>query len=105
MFIFHKSMVKCGQRHHTTRALNVTKGPQSKSQLVYKTYDSNSQKGPPELLEKSAMALPKTRLMMAVSFMTIFSAGPEGSLSGSPTVSPVTEFLCASEPFTYSLPR
>merc|ERR1719197_2130347 len=63
-----------------------------------------SQKGPPSALENSAMALPKTRLMMAVSFITMFSAGPEVSLSGSPTVSPVTEFLCASEPFTYSFP-
>merc|ERR1712046_57097 len=42
---------------------------------------------------------------MAVSFMTMFSAGPEVSFSGSPTVSPVTEFLCASEPFTNSLPK
>merc|ERR1712060_634187 len=35
----------------------------------------------------------------------MFSAGPEVSFSGSPTVSPVTEFLCASEPFLNSLPR
>merc|ERR1711920_904376 len=64
-----------------------------------------SQKGPPSALENSAMAPPKTKLMMAVSFITMFSAGPEVSFSGSPTVSPVTEFLCASEPFVYSLPK
>merc|ERR1712039_101615 len=66
---------------------------------------AHAQNGPPSALENSAMALPKTKLMMAVSFMTMFSAGPEVSFSGSPTVSPVTEFLCASEPFTNSLPR
>merc|ERR1712217_945023 len=66
---------------------------------------AQSQKGPPSAFEYSAMAEPNTKLMIAVSFMTMFSAGPEVSLSGSPTVSPVTEFLCASEPFTYSLPR
>merc|ERR1712207_34438 len=65
----------------------------------------HAQNGPPSAFENSAIALPKTKLMMAVSFMTMFSAGPEVSLSGSPTVSPVTEFLCASEPFTYSAPR
>merc|ERR1712127_668120 len=35
----------------------------------------------------------------------MFSAGPEASFSGSPTVSPVTEFLCASEPFTNCGPK
>merc|ERR1719436_1149668 len=35
----------------------------------------------------------------------MFSAGPEVSFRGSPTVSPVTEFLCASEPLRYSAPR
>merc|ERR1719350_2482446 len=35
----------------------------------------------------------------------MLSAGPEVSFNGSPTVSPVTEFLCASDPFTNSLPR
>merc|ERR1740115_16701 len=43
--------------------------------------------------------------MMAVSFITMFKAGPEVSFSGSPTVSPVTEFLWASEPLRNSLPR
>merc|ERR1712029_976651 len=66
---------------------------------------THAQNGPPSALENSAIALPKTKLMMAVSFMTMFSAGPEVSFSGSPTVSPVTEFLCASEPFTNSLPK
>merc|ERR1711957_347283 len=35
----------------------------------------------------------------------MLSAGPEVSFRGSPTVSPVTEFLCASEPFWNSLPK
>merc|ERR1719168_215333 len=65
----------------------------------------HAQNGPPSAFENSAIAVPKTKLMMAVSFMTMFSAGPEVSFSGSPTVSPVTEFLCASEPFTNSLPK
>merc|ERR1712238_527052 len=65
----------------------------------------HAQKGPPSAFENSAIALPKTKLMMAVSFMTMFRAGPEVSFSGSPTVSPVTEFLCASEPLQNSLPR
>merc|ERR1712186_213172 len=64
-----------------------------------------SQKGPPSSFEYFAMALPKTKLRMAVSFMTMFSAGPEVSFRGSPTVSPVTEFLCASEPLRNSGPR
>merc|ERR1719174_1782951 len=51
------------------------------------------------------MADPKTKLRMAVSFMTMFNAGPDVSLSGSPTVSPVTEFLCASEPLQNSFPN
>merc|ERR1719491_2400149 len=51
------------------------------------------------------IASPNTRLMMAVNFMTMFKAGPEVSFKGSPTVSPVTEFLCASEPFLNSLPK
>merc|ERR1712151_116278 len=66
---------------------------------------THAQNGPPSAFENSAIAVPKTKLMMAVSFMTMFNAGPEVSFSGSPTVSPVTEFLCASEPFTNSLPR
>merc|ERR1719160_2429305 len=65
---------------------------------------AQSQHGPPAAFEYSKMAVPKTKLRMAVNFMTMFKAGPEVSFNGSPTVSPVTEFLCASEPFTYSLP-
>merc|ERR1739846_231660 len=54
-----------------------------------------NQNGPPLALEYSLILEPKTRLMMAVSFMTMFKAGPDVSFNGSPTVSPVTEFLCA----------
>eukprot|EP00395_MALV-II_sp_L67-2_P000049 gene48-gene463 len=35
----------------------------------------------------------------------MFRDGPEVSLSGSPTVSPVTAFLCAAEPLPNSDPR
>merc|ERR1719388_516926 len=35
----------------------------------------------------------------------MFNAGPEVSLRGSPTVSPVTAFLWAAEPFLWSGPR
>ena len=43
-------------------------------------------------LKKSA----KTRERMAMSFMTMLSAGPEVSLRGSPTVSPTTAALWSS---------
>merc|ERR1712156_1067924 len=73
-----------------------------------KTYGGNhcapSQNGPPSAAEYSLIFAPKTRLMMAVSFITMFKAGPEVSFNGSPTVSPVTEFLWASEPFRNSGP-
>ena len=45
-----------------------------------------------------AITLPNTTLMMAVNFITMFKAGPEVSYNGSPTVSPVTEFLRGSRP-------
>lgn len=57
-----------------------------------------SHTGPPCALEYCAIVEPKTKLMMAVSFITMFNAGPEVSFRGSPTVSPVTAFLCAAEP-------
>jgi hypothetical protein len=37
-----------------------------------------------------------------VNLIKIFIDGPEVSLNGSPTVSPVTAALCASEPCTSS---
>ena len=40
----------------------------------------------------------KTRDSTAISLMRMFSDGPEVSFSGSPTVSPMTAALCASEP-------
>ena len=46
--------------------------------------------------------LPKTgaitKPIKQVNFIKIFIEGPEVSLNGSPTVSPVTDALCASEP-------
>merc|ERR1719159_622963 len=64
-----------------------------------------SHTGPPCALEYCAIVEPKTRLMMAVSFITMFNAGPEVSFRGSPTVSPVTAFLCAAEPLRWLGPR
>merc|ERR1712066_356341 len=84
---------------------NVSLQKRQKNTRTHTPPADHAQNGPPSAFENSAIAVPKTKLMMAVSFMTMFSAGPEVSFSGSPTVSPVTEFLCASEPFTYSLPK
>lgn len=53
---------------------------------------SHNHFGPPDSFDWFAMAVPKTRLIMAVNFMTMFNAGPDVSFNGSPTVSPVTEF-------------
>ena len=47
----------------------------------------------------------KTSDMIADSLITMLMAGPDVSFSGSPTVSPVTAFLCAAEPFGCSGPR
>mmetsp|Transcript_24695 Transcript_24695/g.80759 ORF Transcript_24695/g.80759 Transcript_24695/m.80759 type:complete len:215 (-) Transcript_24695:1797-2441(-) len=47
------------------------------------------------LMKESA----KTSAMIAVSFIRMLSAGPEVSLSGSPTVSPMTAALWHSDPF------
>src|SRR5690606_16434797 len=40
----------------------------------------------------------KTKLKIAMSFIRMLSEGPDVSLNGSPTVSPTTAALCASEP-------
>ena len=34
-----------------------------------------------------------------INLINIFSEGPDVSLNGSPTVSPTTDALCASDPF------
>jgi hypothetical protein len=39
-----------------------------------------------------------TRLTIAITLIKIFIDGPEVSFNGSPTVSPTTAALCASEP-------
>ena len=48
--------------------------------------------------EVSAICGAMTRETMEASLMRMFMAGPEVSLKGSPTVSPVTDALWASEP-------
>src|SRR5690606_5910642 len=46
-----------------------------------------------------AMMGAMTRATMLISLMRMFSAGPEVSLKGSPTVSPITAAAWASPPF------
>lgn len=60
-----------------------------------------AQAGPPVLLLKVSLfkTLPNMTLTIADSLMRMFSEGPDVSLRGSPTVSPVTAFLCATDPF------
>jgi hypothetical protein len=41
---------------------------------------------------------------MAESLIKMFKDGPEVSLSGSPTVSPITAALCSSDPFFLTYP-
>lgn len=41
---------------------------------------------------------------MAISLMRMFRLGPEVSLRGSPTVSPITAALCIYEPFLTMFP-
>ena len=50
--------------------------------------------GPKKLT--SLMKLPKTREVMAESLIKMLLAGPDVSLSGSPTVSPTTAATCNS---------
>lgn len=50
--------------------------------------------GPKKLT--SLMKLPKTREVMAESLIKMLIAGPDVSLSGSPTVSPTTAATCNS---------
>lgn len=50
--------------------------------------------GPKKLT--SLMKLPKTREVMAESLIKMLMAGPDVSLSGSPTVSPTTAATCNS---------
>merc|ERR1719272_43640 len=56
----------------------------------------------PSLMDMKNCA--KTREMIAMSFMRMLSAGPDVSLSGSPTVSPVTAALCTSLPLPMGFP-
>ena len=47
---------------------------------------------------------PKTRATIDINLIKIFSAGPDVSLNGSPTVSPTTAAECASDPLPPKLP-
>lgn len=52
--------------------------------------------GVPGALKRRFFApLPKSRLVMAVGFITMFKAGPGVSVCELPTASPVTDVLCA----------
>lgn len=46
----------------------------------------------------------KTNDKMAINLIKILRLGPEVSLSGSPTVSPITAALCISVPFLTTSP-
>ena len=46
----------------------------------------------------SVNLLPNTREVIAINLIKMFKAGPEVSLSGSPTVSPITPALWMSVP-------
>merc|ERR1712166_1322642 len=59
-------------------------------------FGTSTQYGPPAAFDQSLMTPAKTRDVIALSFTRIFNEGPLVSLRGSPTVSPVNEFLCAS---------
>ncbi len=48
--------------------------------------------------------LQKTRDNIAINLIKIFKLGPEVSLSGSPTVSPITAALWIYEPFLTTFP-
>jgi hypothetical protein len=50
----------------------------------------------------SAINVPKTRLVIAESFITMLIEGPLVSFNGSPTVSPITAALCSSVVFPSS---
>jgi len=52
----------------------------------------------------AANLLPKTSEMIAINFIKMLRAGPEVSLSGSPTVSPTTAALWIYVPFLTILP-
>ena len=57
-------------------------------------------------LEKCvAMKEPHTKEVIALSLTKILREGPLVSFKGSPTVSPVTAFLCAAEPLPFSGPK
>ena len=53
---------------------------------------------PPNLMN----APPKTREVIAISLIRMLIDGPLVSFIGSPTVSPTTAALCASECFLYT---
>merc|ERR1719424_1946107 len=57
---------------------------------------------PPSLMARKRGA--KTTEMMAISFIMMLSAGPDVSLSGSPTVSPVTAALKICDFLVWTLP-
>lgn len=55
------------------------------------------------LREQVAMKLPNTNEVMAESLTRMLMEGPEVSLSGSPTVSPITAAACSGSPFLTQL--
>jgi len=56
------------------------------------------------LSEVTAMKLPKTNEVIAESLIRMLMEGPEVSLSGSPTVSPITAAECSGSLFCTIFP-
>lgn len=76
---------------------------------IYQTYEeghSISDPSPRGQINKPVLWMKgvKTRDKMAESLTKMLREGPEVSLSGSPTVSPITAALCSSEPFFLTTP-
>lgn len=56
-------------------------------------------KKPPIFGENFTISPAKTTETIDINLIRMFSEGPDVSLNGSPTVSPTTAALCASDPF------
>ena len=70
------------------------------AKLRHQKRGGNPQVTAPSLDSNSAQmkAEAKIRATIVMTLMTMFIAGPDVSLKGSPTVSPMTAALCCSDP-------
>lgn len=99
---FHSSTTVARLCHIPFHSSTFKPMPTERSSRRSSTAREKSYSGPKiDFLAKTSA---NTRLIIAESFTRIFRAGPLVSFNGSPTVSPVTAFLCAAEPFGCSGP-